>query len=131
MVFLFSTNQSDLSPLKLIFITLSCIGNLCRKANIEWIVRLSMGSSGAKIRSLCLHRGMSLQPHCGAAVILFRFCGKRELSTCYFLHTFVISLELYFKIPSTKEGIYPLLACTQHRALATVGTFIASLKPSI
>lgn len=124
MVFSFSTNQSDLSPLKLIFITLSCIGNLSRKANIERIVRLSMGSSGAKIRSLWLHRGMSLQPHCCAPIILFHFREKRELSTSYFLHTFIISPELFFKISSTREGFYPL-ARTQHRTLATVGTFIA------
>lgn len=125
MVLLISTNQSDPSHLKLIFVTLSCIGNLNRKAKIERIVRGSMGCSGTKIRSLWLQRGMSLQPCCGAPIILFQFCEKRELFTSHYLHTFIISPELYFKIVSTKKGLYPLLPCTQHRMLATVGTFIA------
>lgn len=96
-----------------------------KKNNIEWIVWLSMGSPDAKMRSLWLYWIMFLQPHCVAPVILFQFCEKRELSTSYFLHIFVISLELYFKISCTKNGLYPLLACTQYRGLVTVATFIA------
>lgn len=125
MVFLFPTNQSDLSPLKLILITLSCIRNLSRTANVDWIVKLSMGSSGAKIRSVWLHGGMSLQPRCGVSVILFQVCEKRELSTSFFLHTFIISLELYSKVSSTKEGLSSFLASTQCRTPPTAGTFIA------
>lgn len=128
MAFLFSTNLSNLSPLKLALITLICIGNLSRKASFEWIVRLSMGSSSAKIRSLWLKKGMSLQSHCGTLVTLFQSDKQRELPTSYFLHTFAISFIL--KFPSSGKVSIHFLAhhieCWQPSVLLQLAS-----KPSI
>lgn len=62
--------------------------SLQKKNNIEWIVRLIMGSSGTKIQSLWLYRETFLQSHCIAPVTLFQFCEKRELFTSFFFFFF-------------------------------------------